>query len=304
MNQLLMKIRENHEPMDDEHDLDDQQDLVEYQQQIIRNQIKKYTECYRILKNLIETKSQEELETILCETDCYGATVLHYACRFHMKRIALRIIEHIHEEANLYTLSNIQLTPLIICSRAGKGKLDNVFSAILEKTKNEDYLYLGKNHALQFCIINRDTKKAVMVIEKTQQEKNLYKLGLRFSSLIYSLEITQYRRHFYPELLEISKSIIKKTNIEKNLYIPYSPFYSPIPRSQDIKTAFYYLKNPKYKSVLPILREKYETINGYRRMKINRIFAKNKQKIYLEDIIEYIASFLLYPPDFVCYFPF
>jgi hypothetical protein len=68
------------------------------------------------------------------------------------------------------------------------------------------------------------------------------------------------------------------------------------------KNVFYYLSHSKYNSVLNVLREKYNTINSYYKIKINRIFNENVNRIWSYDIIEYIGSFMYYPSNYLCAF--
>lgn len=325
---LLSIIRKNPLLYEDEPE---EEDAIEYQRLLLIKIREKNRLCENILKNMIRTYTQpdgslrrEELEKQLYKTDVYDCTCLHYACKFHMTKTASIIIENTFQESNLYKLSKLNLTPLTMCCKnekrtqkilfktkhltALKVKYDNesffhkIFLKIIEKTNNEDNLYLG-NYALQFCIFNRDFKKAMIILEKTNNEDNLYKLGLRFTSLILSLESTYQNTpsqvYFYPEMLEISKYIIQKTRVQKKLYIPHYI----IPLSENPKTAFNYIsRGIPYYSVFKSLQDKYSEINSYHKTKINRIFYKNFQKkIYSDDIIGCIASFLYYPPGFISF---
>lgn len=254
MNKLLSVIRKPY--YDEEEALDEEENDIELQINYAR--IKKIISSSRILNEMIQTLPPDELERQLYETDNYGCTALHYACRFHLERVALLIINHTTKEENLYKCSSIGLNPLIICCRNGKRKLHSVFEIILEKTTNEENLYLGKNHALQFCILNRDVKKAKMILDKTQNERNLYKTGIRHTSLIFALE---------NGLLDIASLIIEKTKVEKHLWLP-SPAIS--------KNLFYYLH---YNEIKKEVKEKYEKINGIYKSILNVIFVKNDNKL-------------------------
>jgi hypothetical protein len=199
-----------------------------------------------------------------------------------MTKIACMIISQTTNESNLYRLSSTELTPLQLCCKKGRGKLQCVFHKIIEKTKEEDHLYLGKNHALQFCIINRDVQKAMTILERTHSEKNLYKWGLCYTSLMLSLEY---------KLLDISCLIIQKTQKERNLYLP-NPYKMTVETTK--KNAFSYLTTPPYAVVAHELFQKYEKINSCYRTTIQRIFRQNNQTIYHDDMIEMIGSFLYY----------
>ena len=267
-------------------DHNDEDSYIEYQRKLVIFYLNKSNDCWAILNEMIQKYTKEELENILTETDLYGWTALHYACRYRMTKVAHFIIDNIHTESNLYKLSNTELTPLIVCCKSKNSGLKSIFKKIIEKTANEDHLYLGKNHALQFCLLNNDTEKAQMILEKTLDEKNIYKLGLRYTSLILSLE---------KGMPDIASTIIEKTKKESNLYIP---MYN------GAKNAFYYLSKMHYLELpLQTLFKKYERINYLRRKTFEWVISKHKHgnKFHSEDIIRYILEFISYPPEFICY---
>ena len=293
---LLSIIRKNPLLYEDEPE---EEDAIEYQRLLLIKIREKNRLCENILKNMIRTYTQpdgslrrEELEKQLYKTDVYDCTCLHYACKFHMTKTASIIIENTFQESNLYKLSKLNLTPLTMCCKNEKRT-----QKILFKTKHLTALKVKYDNESFFH------KIFLKIIEKTNNEDNLYKLGLRFTSLILSLESTYQNTpsqvYFYPEMLEISKYIIQKTRVQKKLYIPHYI----IPLSENPKTAFNYIsRGIPYYSVFKSLQDKYSEINSYHKTKINRIFYKNFQKkIYSDDIIGCIASFLYYPPGFISF---
>jgi hypothetical protein len=283
----LLSLIRNPPPISiEEEEWENEEDYHDYQRETNLLKIQKYIDCNKKLKWMIEHLGEHELEEALYEKDCYGCTSLHYACRFNMKKVALTIIQYTSKESNLYTVSNSETTPLLACCR--RGKLQMVFDKIIEKTTNEDNLYLGKNTCLQFCILNGDVKKAMAILYKTHREENLYKLGFRFTSLLFSLE---------NKLFEIAKYIIDKTQCERNLYIPcqgYPRLMQTVPMPMQHINAFSYLKLPQYSSVQTHLFKKYASINGHSAIKIRKIFHDNVNRLHSADLINIIASFLYY----------
>jgi hypothetical protein len=278
--ELLLKIMkkttyENDDAYENEND-----DVV-YQSKIMIEEIEKNIDSFNQLQKIIQLNSAQpaQLENILYTTDKYNCTALHYACRYSMIRIALLIMRHTTKESNLYKVSTTGITPLIICCRQGQHRMQSVFNKILERTENEDNLYLGKNHALQYCIVNKDSMKAISILKKTKKEENLYKPSLRFTSLNMALD---------KGLVDVSKLIVAKTRVERNLYIPNVDI-----SDQKYKNILFYLKNPLYQSVKDTLTEKYTLIDSYSMMKVKKIFVDNIQPIGLTDIINHISSFLV-----------
>jgi hypothetical protein len=276
MNILLKTIRT---PIYDFDEPNDEHDLIEYQYEINLQKINKFTKCHDILKNMIKNYTKEYLEEILYEVDSYGCTVLHYACIYFMKRVALLIIENTTKESNLYILSNSGMTPLIICCKKGKGKMQCVFDKIIEKTHFEQNLYIGKNHSLSFCIHFKDTEKAKMILEKTHFEDNLYKLGICYTPLLLSFKM---------ECFDIARLIIQKTQKAKSLFIPDANFH---PNNRTNIFSYLQTNEPKYCTILWEINKKYQRINSITKMKMRHIeiFGKIPQEIR-----EYIGSYLYF----------
>jgi hypothetical protein len=238
------------------------------------HEVKKYVQCLEWFRKMREMYSPTELEEILYESDRYGCTVLHYACRYKMRKLAIYIIENTFNESNMYKISHTGLTPLIICCR--NRNLHSVFKKILEKTQDEVHLYLGQSNCLSFCILNEDEEKVKMILEKTHNIENLYRGSLYRNPLLFSLE---------KRLLNISAMIVEKTDKKRYLQIqPDSP----------LKNAFDYLKDPFYCSIVKVLNKKYQRFNCLLNphSTLTKHFQEKKQLPL--DIIRLVASFLQY----------
>lgn len=260
-------------------------DSIEYERRVILKKIQNGIECHKTLEKIIETHvdDPDKLEEILYQTDKYNCTALHYACRHYMKRIAHLILHHTRKESNMYIVSSLGITPLITCCRQGKNKMQSVFDKILEKTVDEDNLYLGKNHALQYCIINGDSKKAISILRKTTKQENLYKPSLQFTSLNMALD---------KGLIPVCETIVKKTTVKQNLYLPNTgKKLEQDDSSMKYKNILFYLENPLYKSVRDVLDAKCSVMRSYNEMVVKKIFVENVQMIRSLDIIWYISSF-------------
>jgi len=242
------------------------------------HEVKKYVECLEWFRKMREMHPPHELEEILYETDCYGCTVLHYACRYKMRKLALYIIENTSNENNMYKISHTGLTPPIICCR--NRNLHSVFKKILEKTRDESHLYLGQSNCLSFCILNEDEEKVKMILEKTHNIENIYRGSLYRNPLLFSLE---------KRLLNISAMIVDKTDKKRYLQIqPDSP----------LKNAFDYFKDPFYCPIVKVLNKKYQRFNCLLNphSTLTKHFQEEKQ-LPLE-IIQLISSFLQY--ELIC----
>ncbi len=232
-----------------------------------KNTKEKFIGSMRILKKMILLYSQEELENKLYETDCYGCTTLHYACRYYLKEVAFLIIENTLIESNLYKLTDYKHSALSICCQ--KHNSHTIFNKILQKTTNEDYLYLGNISPLMFCMIMNQPKKAITILNKTQKDVNIYKSRVNSCPLKLSIELGYFN---------ISNRIIEKTQTAK--YLNVLPMFNSI--------------NPKHNILLNKICKKYKKKNEIIKMKLNHIFVKNNSPLCL-DIVDYIGSFLYYP---------
>ena len=136
--------------------------------------------CLRYINNLARVvETRDEMETFLFKENNFEKySPFHYACSKKYAMLATEMLRYNTRDDMLHDTTSGGRSGLVICAMSRTSHMDRVFRLILQKTRDDAFLYstnVGmQTTVLNLCIFRNKKSRVLSILRNTRNEDHFY----------------------------------------------------------------------------------------------------------------------------------